>query len=468
MSVTQDDLRALARSVAASNEQLSSYLASQNDAPNPHRADAVQGIADQGTQTGIPGAGRRLLSFAEKAEARRALRKLSDVELETFFYSQLAKRDSGIPLYNWLSAGGYSTQSLFSGINREVDPDIAKAIDSGGASALIRQDLEPVLYEIYVRQFPAYDRIGKEPANGLVHAYNQITSYGDAKFMAELGTTTDDQSTYVRRTTNVAILATRRGISLKSQFAVLAGGMNYNPEQLELQGGLRAMTHRFQTQLFSAQATASGGLYSNEYGAFDTNAFDGARFSLSSAYANYYTAPNNSASIPLVDPTTNPTTTGSIKNAIDSAIIPIIQNGGQPSIIWSFPTDKQTFDHQNDANVRYVAPDLVDIAPGTVAQRVNTIAGPLPWAIVPGDSTDPTTGAVGFTPFQGGATKVRDIFVFDEKALSIPFLGTEGPTVLDIPIGISGQLTRLFVIFQMGGLAFKSLLWQNAVQVKIS
>jgi hypothetical protein len=42
---------------------------------------------------------------------------------------------------------------------------------------------------------------------------------------------------------------------------------------------------------------------------------------------------------------------------------------------------------------------------------------------------------------------VRDVYVLDESTVSMPYLGSEGPTVLDIPIGISGQLTHLFIIF---------------------
>jgi hypothetical protein len=467
MGDSMTELRDLARSVGATNEVLGKYLASQNDTPAPHRVDAAVGIPDQGTQ--LPGNSRRLLSADEQITARRHLKSLTNEELTATFYAQLVKPDAGVPLHQWLNRGGYATQQAFDGIGSQVDADVRKAIDSSGATALIRQDLDPILYELYVREFPAYDRIAKVPANGLVHAFNQITAFGDAKFMSELGTVTDDQSTYVRRTTNVAILATRRGISLKSGYAVTAGGMNYNPEQLELQGGIYAMAHRFQTQMFSAQATASGGLYTNEYGAYDANAFDGLRFSLSSAYANYYpTAVNNSGTIPQIDPATNPTTTGSIKNAVDSAIVAIQQNGGRPSIIWSFPNDKQTFDHQADANVRYIAPDYVNIGVGVVAARVNTIYGPLPWAIVPGDSLDPTVGAVGYTPLAGSASKIRDLYVLDERGIAIPYLGAQGPTVLDIPVGISGQLTRLFVIFMMGGLAVLALPWQQKVALKIS
>ena len=50
-------------------------------------------------------------------------------------------------------------------------PDAAKAIlDSTSGTTgnvLIRQDLEPILHALYVRRFPAWERLTKKPANGL-------------------------------------------------------------------------------------------------------------------------------------------------------------------------------------------------------------------------------------------------------------------------------------------------------------
>ena len=46
---------------------------------------------------------------------------------------------------------------------------------------------------------------------------------------------------------------------------------------------------------------------------------------------------------------------------------------------------------------------------------------------------------------------MSDIYLLDENSISIPYLGSDGPTVLDIPMGVSGQLTHLFIIFGMFG-----------------
>jgi hypothetical protein len=333
-----------------------------------------------------------------------------------------------------------------------ANPEIRKALDTSGASALIRQDLEPILYELYVKMFPAFERFTKEPANGLVHAYNQITSFGDAKFMAELGTVTDDTSTYVRKTSNVAILATRRGVSLKSQFAVLAGGAGYNPEQLELQGGLRAMAHRMQKTIFEGNSSNSGGSGTDESGgAYDANAFDGLRSIL-----NVATRPQN------VDPTL--ATPEDMRAAIDRACEEIQNQGGEAQIIWVHPHEKVSFDLQQDKNVRYMN-SFVDVAPGVVTNAVNTVFGPLPIASVAGDSIATYTTANADGSFSGGET-VRDMYILDESTITLPYLGSAGPTVLDIPIGISGQLTHQYIVFGMWGLAEKAIPFSNKVRVK--
>jgi hypothetical protein len=60
-----------------------------------------------------------------------------------------------------------------------------------------------------------------------------------------------------------------------------------------------------------------------------------------------------------------------------------------------------------------------------------------------------------------------DIYLIDERTISLPYLGSPGPTVLDIPIGISGQLTHLFIIFLMAGMALKVPIASNKVRVTL-
>jgi hypothetical protein len=297
------------------------------------------------------------------------------------------------------------------------------------------------MYELFVREFPAWDSFPKEPANGLVHAFNQLTSFGDAQFMSELGTVTDDQSTYERQTTNVAILATRRGISLKAQFAALQSGSGFNPENLELQGGMRAIAHRMQKTIFQGNATYAAGTSATEEGAYDANSFDGLRKIL------------NTARAVDVDPTA--VTPENMRQAIDSALLEAMNNGGTVESIWLRPQEMMAFNHQQDSNVRYMS-DLANAAAGVNLQQVNTIFGSLGFNVVPGDS-------IG--EYDIASDTVADIYLLNNRTVSIPYLGSPGPTVLDIPIGISGQLTHLYIVFGMWGLAVKAPIFSNKVRV---
>ena len=143
-----------------------------------------------------------------------------------------------------------------------------------------------------------------------------------------------------------------------------------------------------------------------------------------------------------------------MRAAIDRAAEAIVEEGGRASIIWCHPHEKVSFDLQQDKNVRYMN-SFVDVAVGVQTNAVNTVFGPLPLAIVPGDSIGTYTNT--------GSR--RDMYVLDESSITLPYLGSEGPTVLEIPTGVSGQLTRLYIIFGMWGLAVRAIPFSNKVRV---
>lgn len=411
-------------------EELEPQLDAQNTAPR------TAPVAPGDNQDQPPS---KYLSMADQLALRASVSKLNDTELWAMFGEQARKRDAGVPVDIWMSAGGRSVYDAMA-----ANPQISHALDSSGATALIRQDLEPLLYELYIREFPAWGRFRKEPANGLVHAWNRQTGFGDAKFMTELGTVTDDVSAYERKTAPISILATRRGVSIKGQWGTLAGGAGFNPEQLELRAGLRAMAHRMQVTIFQGNATVSSGTAADENGAYDANSFDGLRKLL----AGGENTPVN------VDPTA--ATPEDMRKAFNDATISAMQLAGNPRIIYIDPIAKGQFDVQQDANTRYNLP-LSEVAPGVMTNAVNTANGALPLFVVPGDS-------IGTYTFSGNT--VSDAYVLDESAISIPYLGSEGPTVLDIPPGISGQLTHLFIVFGMWTLAVKAEQFQNKVRIR--
>lgn len=323
-----------------------------------------------------------------------------------------------------------------------ANPNIAKVLDASGGAALIRQDLEPMLYALFVKRFPFFDRIRKEGANGLVHAYNQQTAYGDAAFMTEAGTVTDDTNTYARQTTNVAVLATRRGITLKSQFAIQQGGAGFDGLATELSGGVTAIAHKLQKTLFQGNASSSTGTAGVELGAYDANGFDGLRKVLGSAAA---------AGNPI---TTKGTSTYTA--AINDTVASILNNGGNPSAIILSPTDAAAYQNELTNLIRY--PGGEGATAGLGFGSVVTPAGALPLLAVPGDSIGSyTVSSVG----------VRDMYVVDEDTWSMPYLGSDSITTLEIPVGVGGALTRLYIMFVMYGLAAKAPQFNGKIRVAV-
>lgn len=435
-----DDTRELLESVNRSLNELGPVLEGLNKAP-AHQSIGPDDVTGPATS--------RFLSQADQFELREKLQKKSDAELVAIFSNQLRKTGTGIPVDYWMGGDRGLAAAM------DADPTISKALDSSSGGALIRQDLEPVLQELFVREFPAWDMIPKTPANGLVHAYNQTTSFGDAQFMPELGTVTDDRSTYVRATTNIAILATRRGVSIKGAAAIRAGGYNADPEQLEIQSGLRAVAHKMQKTIFQGNATDSGGTANDEDGEFDANGFDGLRRIL------------NTTRAVNVDPATSPTTTGNIRAAFDAALMEALNNGGRVDQVFLRPQELSTFNLQQDPNVRYMS-DIARASIGVSVQTVNTIMGPLGLTVVPGDSIGSYEYAGSSAGGVDSGDDVADIYMTDASNIAVPYLGSPGPTVLDIPVGVSGQLVRLWIVFGMWGFMVRAPLYANKLRVKLA
>ena len=147
-------------------EALQPVIEHANDAPS-----TAVGVGDENR--------RRILSTADTIEMRHMLAKLTTNELWALFTEQaVTGRDSGVNAEAWIRSGGkiaYDTANM--------NPGMRKLLDSSAGTALVRQDLEPILYQLFIRTFPAWERFRKEPANGPVHAYDRQTSYGDAQFM---------------------------------------------------------------------------------------------------------------------------------------------------------------------------------------------------------------------------------------------------------------------------------------------
>src|SRR6187431_213721 len=119
--------------------------------------EALQPDLDKGGNAPVPAAGeepKRYLSYGDQLELRGKLKGLSRAELGGVLGSQMAKEGQGIPVDVWMrSGGGYAIEQLM-----QQNPTVRKALDTTAGTALIRQDLEPLLYELFIRDFPAWDR----------------------------------------------------------------------------------------------------------------------------------------------------------------------------------------------------------------------------------------------------------------------------------------------------------------------
>lgn len=393
-------------------------------------AEPVIKTAGDDVSGSMPSA-RKVLSNGDRILMQRELSKLTAPELTELFYMQLSKSNTGLPIGN---------DPILSAAMGQ-DPLISKVLDTTGGSALQRVDLDPILYTLFVKVFPAYERFRKIPANGLIHSWNQITAYGDAQFMTELGTVTDDNATYVRQNTNIAQLATRRGVTFREQLAVPAGGMNWNPQQIEIQQGLTAMAHKMQKTIFQGQSSNSGGTASNELGLYDANGFNGLRSILNTSSAVNFS--------PYL--TTNP---DNFATGIGNAIIPITDaGGGVPNVIYMRASEAQQLSNQQLSLQRIV--DRTEFIPGVTVPAIATSVGLVPYMGVPGDSI----GTYTATTFSN--KNVADIYVLDDTTIGLPYLGSPGPSVLEIPPGVSGQLTRLFIIYLFNGLAVFTIPFNN-------
>jgi hypothetical protein len=350
--------------------------------------------------------------------------------------------------YSWKGLG----RGLDSALKAQIsDAAVLKAIDSLGAGPLIRQDLDPTVYELFVKNFPMWDMIEKIPSNGEVHAYNQQTAYGDAQFITESGSVTDDANTYVRSYAEMAILATRRGITLKALNAVRAGGVAYDPETREIAGGLRALAHRAQAAIFryqqvdstSTTPTAPNGLY-------NSNAFNGLRWTLNNNSPGANTTSVSVTSAPAVGIT--PVTKG-----IRLAANQVIDAGGEPNMIVCSVSSKEFLVDEMLPLVRVA--NTVEVVPGLTVPKVVAGESELPIITVPGDS-------IG-TILAGGHT-YQDMYVLDSNMLAWAYLGGPGPTTLEIPVGTDGTLRKLYIPFMMGGLVQFAPLFMARAQLQTS
>jgi hypothetical protein len=402
--------------------------ANDSPAPSPDNFRTVGDDIVNPYNSGFSG-----MSRGDSLYLQRRLNSLSQEEKGYVLQKQLQEgAGKGVPLATW--------QAEHFG---HVNPEVRKALDTTGGAALIRQDLDPIIISMFVQNFPAWQRINKTPANGVVHAWDQLTSYGDtdSSYISELGTVVDKTGVYERQTTNIAVYGQRRGVSFKQQLAVPAGGMSWDSARLEIQNGITQMAHDVQKTIFQGQASNSGGTASNELGLYDANSFNGLRSGLNNAYAVNFE--------PYL--TSNP---DNFVTGFNAAITAVTNNvGAVPSVAYLRYDELGRLSDQQLSIQRIV--DTTEYVPGVRVPAIMTSAGTMPLVAVPGDAIGHYTTTSSDGPFSGGED-VADIYLVNESELTVVYLGQPGPSVIEIPPGVSGQLTRLYIVWGMFGLALMS------------
>lgn len=329
------------------------------------------------------------------------------------------------------------------GATKEENMLLSKQLETGGGvtsgGPLIRVDIDPLLREAYLRKFPLYEMIRKFPANGLVHTYNQRTSAGTAGLVSEMGdlTNVDSESNYVRQAnSHIAVLASRRQISLKLQYAVSQSGMNFNLSgsgNLEVTGALGEIARLDQSLICQGNQTIPGKTVNDEEGEFNGIGFDGFRKILMGAGTSITKA--------TADP---------YLRTINRAVADIINDGGDVDnlvILCSLYARMDIEDELlNFLRVLGNTPggfptNLASNGILTVADTVSKLM-PIP-AAAQGEG-------LGFYTFGGNATE--DLVVTDPAGIGLAFLGGATPSILELPVGFNNALSNVYIPFVMHGL----------------
>ena len=361
----------------------------------------------------------------EIEQLRAQALRLPPAQLKAAIRDQLeygSDQGAGIPFAAW--ANKQTQQKIVE------DETFRKFIDTVSGNVLIRQDLEPLIYAAFVRRFPAFARVDKVPANGLVHTFQRVDARPAATFIAETAAVPDSQSVYTRATSNIAVLALRVGTSLKQSLSVSAGGMPWNTEQQEIMFGIETIAALLQQTFLQGNNTVVGGTLNTVDGLFDANSFDGLRRSVPAANIRALGA-------------------DTILEGLNQADVLAVNAGGLSSVVLMRVIDAVQFENELQPFRRFIESERVEVVPGLPSVTGVNLSGSglVPVIKVPGaDATVYTVGA---------DAGISDAFVLDENVVAMPYLGSDTPTVIELPLGVTGALTKLYILVGMFGVAVR-------------
>lgn len=347
------------------------------------------------------------------------------------------------------------------GSNRLIQRFQERAGDSVSTSPITAQRLDPEVIPTYVRAFPFFDLMEKEPSNGISHTFLQETAPSlstTPHTIAETGTVNPDSNAYSRKTTNIAVFGMQRGVSLKAQYAGLnAGGPSTDLMAREVKGGLTTIARDAQREMLSYTETYSSSSGATDpNGAYDVDGLNGMRYIMYNQIP-----PGNQQYCDIREPWTDQRVLTALRD-IASAIT---DQGGEPDLVVATTTGSNALFEDQMELVRYMDnTKTLEITPGRRVRTVSTDAGDLPVLIVPGQNI--AMGNWVATGASAGAVYI-DLFVLQTNTWSIPYLGAPEPTVIRLPLAVDGTLRELAIPFAMYGLACKVPQFNGRVSLRI-
>ena len=393
--------------------------------------------------------------FLRRKNAETGAFLVADHELELMIQSLLARKAgdddvTGVPdvvrgqLIEAAAKGGLGGQSQL----------VQRALDTTSGAPLIRTDIEPFLYEAYLREFPAAERFARVPANGLVHTYEVRTAIPD-------GSTTDDigdfsgafsNSTYVRAaSTRIAIIVSPVAIGLKLALAVQQSGMvNFNlqgNENLEVMGAMKGIARKKQTLILQGNSSTAAKTLDDEEGLYNANDHDGLRQLLKDGTTSLTKDAGDSYRRTLRR------VAAQIRNAGGSArnIIALCSEGVEIVIDEELEEFYRITNSRPDGGVdANLSANGIRLGSKYLSEIVT----------VPADAQNRGMGYYTF-----GGNVVEDIDVLDTTGVKIPYLGSPTPTILELPMGFDLKLARTFVPFEMSGLMLQIAKFHRKIRV---
>ncbi len=197
--------------------------------------------------------------------------------------------------------------------------------------------------------------------------------------------------------------------------------------------------------LFQGNATNSGGVATTEQGLYNASAFDGFRSVLGSV-AGFTTNNAIQADIQSLN----------ILESLQLVSAKAANNGGMPSCVLMSMNAKQALDTEQQSNQRYNN-DFTEIIPGVRVNQINWANGSLAIIPVPGNT-------IGTYIRTSDGQLVEDMYVLDERTVTVRWLYSETFTVLQIPSGVDGSLSNRFIPFIMFGLEQAAPLFNGKVR----